>query len=108
EETGDELYVKEGQIFQESMKYKLINVFGLNWNYSELKRIMKLSFLGGGIHYGNPSTHGQEVAEDNVTEKKKVKDSMEANLGEKFNYNAWSIRDPWVKSISYESVLDYN
>ncbi|GJZ21984.1 zinc finger, CCHC-type containing protein [Tanacetum coccineum] len=35
---------------------------------------------------------GKEGAEDNVTEKKKVKESMEANLGKLLKYNAWSTR----------------
>ncbi|GJS56125.1 hypothetical protein Tco_0629487, partial [Tanacetum coccineum] len=34
----------------------------------------------------------QEGAEGNVAEKKKVKDSMEANLGKLLKYNAWSTR----------------
>ncbi|GKB32334.1 hypothetical protein Tco_0871735, partial [Tanacetum coccineum] len=34
----------------------------------------------------------QEGAEGNVTEKKKVKESMEANLGKLLKYNAWSTR----------------
>ncbi|GKE08277.1 hypothetical protein Tco_1411828 [Tanacetum coccineum] len=33
---------------------------------------------------------GQEGAEGNVAEKKKVKESMEANLGKLLKYNAWS------------------
>ncbi|GJX62210.1 hypothetical protein Tco_0295110 [Tanacetum coccineum] len=35
---------------------------------------------------------GQEGAEGNVAEKKKVKESMEANLGKLLKYNAWSTR----------------
>ncbi|GKF95880.1 hypothetical protein Tco_0288615, partial [Tanacetum coccineum] len=35
---------------------------------------------------------GQEGAEGNVAEKKKVKESMEANLGILLKYNAWSTR----------------
>ncbi|GKE27239.1 hypothetical protein Tco_1442623, partial [Tanacetum coccineum] len=35
---------------------------------------------------------GQEGAEGNVTKKKKVKESMEANLGKLLKYNAWSTR----------------
>ncbi|GJT30464.1 retrovirus-related pol polyprotein from transposon TNT 1-94 [Tanacetum coccineum] len=35
---------------------------------------------------------GQEGAEGNVSEKKKVKESMEANLGKLLKYNAWSTR----------------
>ncbi|GJW85083.1 hypothetical protein Tco_0158228 [Tanacetum coccineum] len=36
---------------------------------------------------------GQEDAEGNVAEKKKVKESMEANLGKLLKYNAWSTRN---------------
>ncbi|GJR74523.1 zinc finger, CCHC-type containing protein [Tanacetum coccineum] len=35
---------------------------------------------------------GQEGAEGNVAEKKKVKESMEANIGKLLKYNAWSTR----------------
>ncbi|GJR65108.1 RNA-directed DNA polymerase, eukaryota [Tanacetum coccineum] len=35
---------------------------------------------------------GQEGAEGNVAEKKKLKESMEANLGKLLKYNAWSTR----------------
>ncbi|GJX91389.1 hypothetical protein Tco_0344715 [Tanacetum coccineum] len=35
---------------------------------------------------------GQEGAKGNVAEKKKVKESMEANLGKLLKYNAWSTR----------------
>ncbi|GKC65790.1 zinc finger, CCHC-type containing protein [Tanacetum coccineum] len=35
---------------------------------------------------------GQEGVEGNVAEKKKVKESMEANLGKLLKYNAWSTR----------------
>ncbi|GJS63280.1 hypothetical protein Tco_0677844 [Tanacetum coccineum] len=35
---------------------------------------------------------GQEGAEGNVAEKKKVKESMKANLGKLLKYNAWSTR----------------
>ncbi|GKC90398.1 hypothetical protein Tco_1151047 [Tanacetum coccineum] len=35
---------------------------------------------------------GQEGAKGNVTEKKKVKESMEANLGKLLKYNTWSAR----------------
>ncbi|GKA53721.1 zinc finger, CCHC-type containing protein [Tanacetum coccineum] len=50
----------------------------------------------------------QEGAEGNVAEKKKVKESMEANLGKLLKYNAWSTRNirskfkhrkPKVKSV---------
>ncbi|GJX39120.1 retrovirus-related pol polyprotein from transposon TNT 1-94 [Tanacetum coccineum] len=35
---------------------------------------------------------GQEGAQGNIAEKKKVKESMEANLGKLLKYNAWSTR----------------
>ncbi|GKA50570.1 hypothetical protein Tco_0743643 [Tanacetum coccineum] len=35
---------------------------------------------------------GQEGAEGNVAEKKKVKESMEASLGKLLKYNVWSTR----------------
>ncbi|GKD03266.1 hypothetical protein Tco_1178240, partial [Tanacetum coccineum] len=35
---------------------------------------------------------GQEGAEGNVAEKKKMKKSMETNIGKLLKYNAWSTR----------------
>ncbi|GKB30196.1 hypothetical protein Tco_0869597 [Tanacetum coccineum] len=43
---------------------------------------------------------GQEGAEGNVAEKKKVKESMEANLGKLLKYNAWSTRWSPVRGSS--------
>ncbi|GKA92008.1 hypothetical protein Tco_0813933 [Tanacetum coccineum] len=37
---------------------------------------------------------GQEGAKGNVAEKKKVKESMKANLGKLLKYNAWSTSGP--------------
>nr|GEW07977.1 zinc finger, CCHC-type [Tanacetum cinerariifolium] len=42
----------------------------------------------------------QEGAEGNVAEKKKVKESMEANLGKLLKYNAWSTRWSPVRGSS--------
>ncbi|GKE67352.1 hypothetical protein Tco_1521513 [Tanacetum coccineum] len=42
----------------------------------------------------------QEGAEGNVAEKKKVNESMEANLGKLLKYNAWSIRWSSVRGSS--------
>ncbi|GJV46864.1 zinc finger, CCHC-type containing protein [Tanacetum coccineum] len=41
----------------------------------------------------------QEGAEGNVAEKKKVNESMEANLGKLLKYNAWSIRWSLVREV---------
>nr|GEV44650.1 reverse transcriptase domain-containing protein [Tanacetum cinerariifolium] len=43
---------------------------------------------------------GQEGAEGNVAEKKKIKESMKANLGKLLKYNAWSISLPRLKVVS--------
>ncbi|GJR01837.1 zinc finger, CCHC-type containing protein [Tanacetum coccineum] len=43
---------------------------------------------------------GQEGAEGNVAEKKKVKESMKANLGKLLKYNAWSTRWSPVRGSS--------
>ncbi|GKD82183.1 hypothetical protein Tco_1349022, partial [Tanacetum coccineum] len=43
---------------------------------------------------------GQEGAEGNFAEKKKVKESMEANLGKLLKYNAWSTRWSPIRSSS--------
>ncbi|GJT08352.1 zinc finger, CCHC-type containing protein [Tanacetum coccineum] len=43
---------------------------------------------------------GQEGAEGNVVEKKKVNDSMEANLGKLLKYNTWSTRWSPVRGSS--------
>ncbi|GKA94185.1 hypothetical protein Tco_0816171 [Tanacetum coccineum] len=43
---------------------------------------------------------GQEGAEGNVAEKKKVKESVEANLGKLLKYNAWSTRWSPVRGSS--------
>ena len=43
---------------------------------------------------------GQEGAEGNVAEKKKVKESTEANLGKLLKYNAWSTRWSPVRGSS--------
>ncbi|GJS68192.1 zinc finger, CCHC-type containing protein [Tanacetum coccineum] len=86
----------------ESIEYKMKNVFGLRWNYKELKGIVKLRFfrlvmmmlqwLKDGENITITGVPGQEGAEGNVGEKKKVKESMEANLGKLLKYNVWSIR----------------
>ncbi|GJW06184.1 hypothetical protein Tco_1568607 [Tanacetum coccineum] len=44
--------------------------------------------------------HGKEDAEGNVAEKKKVKESLKANLGKLLKYNAWSIRWSSVRGSS--------
>ncbi|GJT70942.1 hypothetical protein Tco_1030228 [Tanacetum coccineum] len=43
---------------------------------------------------------GQEGAEGNVTEKKKVKESMKANIGKLLKYNVWSTRWSPVRGSS--------
>ncbi|GJV12063.1 hypothetical protein Tco_1353604 [Tanacetum coccineum] len=43
---------------------------------------------------------GQEGAEGNVAEKKKVKESMEANLGKLLKYNAWLTRRFPVRGVT--------
>ncbi|GKD52093.1 hypothetical protein Tco_1281069 [Tanacetum coccineum] len=43
---------------------------------------------------------GQEGAEGNVAEKKKVKESIETNLGKLLKYNAWSTRWSLVRGSS--------
>ncbi|GKB76258.1 hypothetical protein Tco_0943153 [Tanacetum coccineum] len=43
---------------------------------------------------------GQEGAEGNVAEKKKVKESMKAGLGKLLKYNAWSIKWSPVRGSS--------
>ncbi|GJV54301.1 hypothetical protein Tco_1450042 [Tanacetum coccineum] len=43
---------------------------------------------------------GQEGAEDNVAEKKKVNESMEANLGKLLKYNAWLTRRSPIRGSS--------
>ncbi|GJW92998.1 hypothetical protein Tco_0172670 [Tanacetum coccineum] len=66
-------------------------------------RINKHGLLGKGAGKGTPwykvganimvtGVPSQEGAEGNVAEKKKVKESMEANLGKLLKYNDWSTR----------------
>ncbi|GJX31313.1 hypothetical protein Tco_0241168, partial [Tanacetum coccineum] len=60
------------------------------------REFKKHELLGKGSGKGTPrikvrattKVHGQEEAEGNVAEKKKVKDSMEANVGKLLKYNA--------------------
>ncbi|GKD33430.1 zinc finger, CCHC-type containing protein [Tanacetum coccineum] len=78
----------------------LKNMFGLRWNCRELKEIANLRFFKEKVHLGIKvgtnimvtEVSGQEGAEDNVAEKKKVKESMKANLEKLLKYNAWSTR----------------
>nr|GEX86320.1 retrovirus-related Pol polyprotein from transposon TNT 1-94 [Tanacetum cinerariifolium] len=44
--------------------------------------------------------HGQDGAEGNVAKKKKVKESMKANIGKLLKYNAWSTRWSHVRGFS--------
>ncbi|GJR46050.1 hypothetical protein Tco_1314153 [Tanacetum coccineum] len=48
---------------------------------------------------------GQEGAEGNVAEKKKLKESMKANLGKLLMYNAWSTRWSPVRVTSYDILV---
>ncbi|GKD27776.1 hypothetical protein Tco_1233990 [Tanacetum coccineum] len=47
-----------------------------------------------------PGVPGQEGAEGNVAEKKKVKESNKANLGKLLKYNDWSTRWSPVRGFS--------
>ncbi|GJZ21248.1 hypothetical protein Tco_0558287 [Tanacetum coccineum] len=77
EKEGYTIKMQMGRI-KESMKYRMKNVFGLRWNYRELKGIVKLRCF---------RVPGQEGAKGNVAEKKKVRESMEANLGKLLKCN---------------------
>ncbi|GKC66129.1 hypothetical protein Tco_1098727, partial [Tanacetum coccineum] len=46
----------------------------------------------------------KEGVEGNVAEKKKVKESMEANLGKLLKYNAWSTRWSPVRGSSMRKI----
>nr|GEW34862.1 hypothetical protein [Tanacetum cinerariifolium] len=112
------------QIIEGSMKYKLINVFGLRWNCRELKGIVKMRFFRKKVHFDKKmgenimvtGVPGQEGAEGNFAAKKKVKESMEANLGKLLKYNAWSTRwssirdctklDDWMDDVGWTARLD--
>ncbi|GJR17650.1 hypothetical protein Tco_0966177, partial [Tanacetum coccineum] len=50
---------------------------------------------------------GQEGAEGNVAEKKKVNESMEANLGKLLKYNAWSTRWSPIRGIVPVVIIDH-
>ncbi|GKC99719.1 hypothetical protein Tco_1169994 [Tanacetum coccineum] len=95
------------------MEYRMQNVFGLRWNCRELKGIVKLRFfrlvtmmlqwLKDGWRTSNlkkRQTRTEAGKEDNVAEKKKVKESMKANLGKLLKYNAWSTRWSPVRGSS--------
>ncbi|GJR84242.1 hypothetical protein Tco_0155027 [Tanacetum coccineum] len=81
------------------------NVFGLRWNCRELRGTVKLRFFKLVTVllkwlknvFGIP---GQKGVEDNVAEKKKVKESMEADLRELLKYNAWLTRRSPVRGFS--------
>ncbi|GKB17180.1 hypothetical protein Tco_0851103 [Tanacetum coccineum] len=47
---------------------------------------------------------GQEGAEGNVAEKKKVKESMEANLEKLLKYNAWSTKWSPIRGFSTRKI----
>ncbi|GJW68951.1 hypothetical protein Tco_0123375 [Tanacetum coccineum] len=49
---------------------------------------------------------GQEGEEGNVAEKKKVKESMEANLGKLLKYNAWSTRWSPVRGVRHSMIRE--
>ncbi|GJV11023.1 hypothetical protein Tco_1352564 [Tanacetum coccineum] len=80
------------------MEYRLINVFGLRWNCKNLKRIREAEVfqeqekvhldIKMGANITVSGVPGQEGAEGNVAEKKKVKESMKANIGKLLKYNA--------------------
>ncbi|GJV24215.1 hypothetical protein Tco_1376910 [Tanacetum coccineum] len=112
---------------QDSMEYKMKNMFGLRWNCRDREAevfqvsnddtavaqrrledkqpeektntdclVKEQEKVHLGIKVGaNITVTGvpeQEGAEGNVAGKKKVKESMKANLGKLLKYNAWSTR----------------
>nr|GEU74885.1 zinc finger, CCHC-type [Tanacetum cinerariifolium] len=44
--------------------------------------------------------HGQEGTEGNVAEKKRVKESMKANIGKLLKYNSWSTRWSLIRGFN--------
>ncbi|GJW10710.1 hypothetical protein Tco_1576537 [Tanacetum coccineum] len=112
---------------QDSMEYKIKNVFGLRWNCRDCESevfqvsndntavaqrwledkqpeektntdclVKEREKVHLGIKVGANITvtgvPGQERAEGNVAGKKKIKESMKANLEKLLKYNAWSTR----------------
>nr|GEX69380.1 hypothetical protein [Tanacetum cinerariifolium] len=81
------------------------NVFGLRWNCRELKGIVKLRFFRANITVtGVP---GQEGADGNVAKKKKVRESMKANLRKLLKYKAWLTRRPGFEVPALDEDAEY-
>nr|GEU73843.1 zinc finger, CCHC-type [Tanacetum cinerariifolium] len=88
------------------------NMFGLRWNCKELKGICEADVFQ--VHLGIKmvanitvtGVPGQEDAEGNVAEKKKVKESMKANIGKLLKYNAKVV--PSLRFQHKEKMLSIN
>ncbi|GKC84915.1 hypothetical protein Tco_1140632 [Tanacetum coccineum] len=84
----------------DSMEYKIKNVFSLRWNRKDheaevfqVRARKGTPWYKGGANILVIEVPGQEGAEGNVAGKKKLKESMKANIGKLLKYNAWSTRD---------------